>query len=154
MKDTKKALIWIVGILDSKKIKFRIAGGLAANIYGSKRELADIDIDISDDRFDELLANVKDKIIFGPKRYKDENWDLFMATLEYEEQDIDICAAGSEIIFNQNSKQWEKLSIDLTDTVKKLYMGVSLSVIKLKDLINYKSKILREVDKEDIIALA
>ena len=54
MKDTEGALKWIVKILRDHNIPFQISGGFAARIYGSKRELADIDIDVATDRLDEL----------------------------------------------------------------------------------------------------
>lgn len=52
MRDTKAALAWITGILKSSQVPFQISGGLAANVYGATRELADIDIDLPDEKFD------------------------------------------------------------------------------------------------------
>ncbi|MFZ2522802.1 MAG: hypothetical protein WAW92_00245 [Minisyncoccia bacterium] len=46
MRNTEGALRWIVNILESKSIQFQVTGGFAAKLYGSQRELADIDIDI------------------------------------------------------------------------------------------------------------
>ena len=58
-----------------------ISGGFAARLYGATRDLADIDIDIPEDRFAELIPQVKEYIKLGPARYKDDNWDLFLMTL-------------------------------------------------------------------------
>src|SRR3989338_11339919 len=50
MKNTQEALIWIIGVLKRHSIPFRISGGFAAKIYGSTRELADIDIGMDKQR--------------------------------------------------------------------------------------------------------
>jgi len=68
---SKKAFKWIITVLRKNKIPFRITGGFAAKIYGSQRELADIDIEIPDSYFDKILPEVKKYIIFGPAKYKD-----------------------------------------------------------------------------------
>lgn len=148
--NTEKALKWIVNILDKYKVPFQITGGLAARIYGSERELADIDIEISDSNFEKITPEIKDYIIFGPDIFKDENWDLLLMTLKYENQEIDICGADSAKIFNQNTKNWEKLNSDLLKAVIKEVYKIKIPVIPIENLIKYKSKMLRNVDKEDI----
>lgn len=46
----KEALAWITNILKKYSIPFQITGGLAAILYGSKRPLEDIDIDIPEEK--------------------------------------------------------------------------------------------------------
>ena len=69
----KKALKWIVNILNKYDIPFQIAGGFAAHFYGSERSINDIDIDIPEEHLETILADVKDYIIEGPGRIRDEN---------------------------------------------------------------------------------
>ncbi|MFZ3016050.1 MAG: hypothetical protein WA101_03610, partial [Minisyncoccia bacterium] len=74
MKNTEKAFLWIVNILNNKNIPFQISGGFAAKIYGSPRELNDIDIDIPDENFPDIYDGVKQYAIYGPEHYKDAKW--------------------------------------------------------------------------------
>lgn len=150
MRNTEEALKWIVNILDKHKIPFQIAGGFASRLYGSKRELADIDINIPENRIQEIIGDVKDYITFGPEMSKDENWDLFMMTLKYQEQEIDICVAESIKILNQNTKQFEKLVTDFSGSILKEIYGIKVPIIPIEELIIYKNKLSREVDLSDV----
>ena len=59
MKNTQAAFHWIVNILKTHNIPFHVAGGLAAKSYGAQRELADIDLDIPEDRFEDIIPEVQ-----------------------------------------------------------------------------------------------
>lgn len=145
---TIKALKWIIGILNKHKTDYQISGGFAAKLYDSDRELVDIDIDIPDNKFNNMYDDVKDYIIYGPKKYKDRNWDLKLMTLDYNGQTIDI--SGKAKIFDKNSQKWviRKVDFSKSDTMK--IDGIDVSVISKEDLISYKSKLLRRVDRQDI----
>src|SRR3989344_6138029 len=145
MKNTKEALKWIVGILNNNKIPFRISGGFAAKIYGSKRALADIDIEVPDKFVDPICEKTKKYVIRKALRYKDKEFDLYSAILKYKGQVIDICGATSSKIYDKNKKKWVKEVIDLKKTVNKKVYGIQVKVITLLDLIDYKSKIRRRV---------
>ncbi len=151
MKNTEEAFVWVVNVLQVKNIEFQITGGFAARLYGSERELADIDIDIHDKDFDAIVNDIQPYIISGPEYYTDENWKLKIVTLDYKGQVIDIC--GEATIFDATSKEWVLI---LTDFSKNKYInayGIEVPVISKESLIFYKSKLLREVDVEDIEAL-
>ena len=154
MKDTEKALLWIVSILNNKKIPFQISGGFAAKIYGSPRELNDIDIDILDENFPDIFEDVKQYIIYGPENYKDEKWDALLMTLNYEGQDIDITGATNGKISNKDRSAWLKYPCDFNKVTYKEVFEITVPVIQKEDLINYKRELDGEHQLIDIEAIS
>lgn len=150
MQNTEQAFRWVVGILKQNNIPFQISGGFAARLYGSDRPLYDIDIEIMDTDFDKILPFVKDKIIYGPDRYKDEIFDILLVTLDYYGQEIDICGSETDRLFNQKTKQWESCETDLGSAIEMHSYGLKVPVITSQNLISYKNKIQRPVDLEDV----
>lgn len=150
MNDSSKALRWIVDILHKHQIPFQIAGGLAARLYGSSRELDDIDIDIPEDSFAVIHSDIQSHIVFGPSQFQDESWNMFLVTLDYHGQKIDLGGAYKTKIFNKRAEQWEELICDLSRAKLNSVLGVEAPVIPLKELIEYKTKIAREVDMLDV----
>lgn len=149
MKNTKNALIWITNILERKEIIYRISGGLAARLYGVNRDLADIDIEIAEQNIPLIVKEVKPYITFGPDRYRDSNWDLELMTLLYEEQEIDIAGINSKI-FNKTTAKWEDRLGDLRDIKLMEIYNKNIPVESIESLINYKTKLARIVDLEDV----
>lgn len=151
-KDTKGALEWIVGILKKYDVPFQISGGCAAKIYGSPRELNDIDIDIPENYFLKIISDVKPYIIYGPDQYKDKKWDLYLMTLNYAGQEIDIGSGNAKISTKERDK-WIDFSTDFSKAVKKTFLGIEVSVIPKEDLVNYKQSldgVHQQVDIESI----
>ena len=130
MKDTEAALKWIVGILRSHNMPFEISGGFAARLYGSSRELADIDIDVPSDRISELSELVKDYSKYGLQYYKDEQFDLMIVSLNYKGQDIDITPETVKI-FNSTKKVWVNSTVDLQKATEKEINNITNSNIPL-----------------------
>ena len=79
MRHTETALKWIVGILHDLEAPFEIDGGMAAAAYGAKRELADIDINVSEESFYKIVPRVKEYIHFGPQWLRDDRWELLLS---------------------------------------------------------------------------
>ncbi|OGJ45455.1 hypothetical protein A2272_06895 [Candidatus Peregrinibacteria bacterium RIFOXYA12_FULL_33_12] len=150
VKNTENAFKWIVGLLRKNNIPFQISGGFAARLYGSTRPLFDIDIDIPDSSFDKLLPFVQNHVVYGPKRSRDECWDLLLMTLKYENQEIDISGSETIQLFNREAKKWEPCYEDLNDIEVKEVYGEKVPVIKKEYLISYKNVIRRPTDLEDI----
>ena len=150
MINTEKAFHWVINLLEENHIPFRISGGFAARIHGAKRELADIDLDVRETDIDKIHPLIKDKLIFGPEQYKDESWDLYLATLDFNGQLIDLSGATKAKIFDLNTNQWVPFRVDFNDIVAFDVFGKKVPVIKANDLINYKNMLKREVDISDI----
>ncbi|HEY4497065.1 MAG TPA: hypothetical protein VI432_02870 [Candidatus Paceibacterota bacterium] len=154
MRNTKAAFLWIVGLLEDLRIIFEVDGGLAAELYGSGRELADIDINIYKKDFEKLIPKIKEYIKFGPERYKDDHWDIFMITIKYAGQNIDIGAVDDARYFDEEEKKWVSLPADLSDVRVMEYAGINVPVINEIKLMIYKSKLGRGVDKRDVGAMS
>ena len=134
------ALEWILSIIRANSINYQITGGLAANLYGSKREVYDIDIEVYDSDVHRLYEICKNYVIYGPERYMDENFDLLLMTLDYGGKYIDIC--GIDTMYIRGHLQF----VDLNTSVE---MG-GMKVVLKSDLIAYKKLLNREVDLIDI----
>jgi len=149
-KHAPEALKWIVNILKTNKFPFRISGGLAVKIYGSKRDLYDIDIDIPDKAIIKLLPLFEEFKYKGPKRYKDNEWDCYAISINYKGQDVDLIGSKSQRIFNKNTGKWENFKINLLNIKRKSIFGLTIPVIPKEELISYKSKIRRKIDLLDL----
>ncbi len=152
MRNTEAAFLWITDLVESLNIPYEIAGGFAARLYGSTRELADIDVEVPASELPRLYPLVKEYVTFGLDTYKDSEWELQLITLVYEGQEIDL--AGNPVkIFNSLEKQWELVSPDFNSPNMMEVFGKQVPVITKENLIRFKSKLRREVDLQDLKAL-
>ena len=140
--------------MDSKYIRkenipFVISGGLAARYYGAKRKLADIDIEVSNSDIPLIASKVNQYIIFGPKRYVDNNWDLELLTLKYKGQEIDIADKDSKL-FNKHSNKWESSKFNNEEYTQGVILGRKVQIESIEELINYKMKLMRKCDIKDL----
>ena len=149
-KVAKSALIWIIHILKRLHIPFQISGGLAAIAYGAYRPLEDIDIDIPEEYFPLIKAEVKDFILYESAQYKDETWDLMLMTLNYKGQLIDLSSALHTKIYNKNTKEWEDFPTNFSKSEIKKCFGLDVPVISKDELLSYKKIIARPIDLIDI----
>ncbi len=149
-KRTKEAFVWIIKLLHTHKIPFQIFGGFAAKIYGSPRHLADIDIGMPDKKLKKLLPIVKKHVVYGPKIYNNGKIHLILMTLSYQGQEIDICGADTIKVIDKKTKKWLNHKINLVKSTEKKVYGINVPVIKLKDLVSWKSNTGRKEDIKDI----
>src|SRR3989344_2582435 len=149
MRNTEAALKWITQLLVQESIPFEIDGGMAAEFYGSNRELADIDINVSKEGFAKLAPIVKEYITFGPAQYKDSNWDLMLLSLRYAGQNIDIAPLGQIKYFDKEDKVWMSFPETLDDVRVFDYLDMKVPVVNEIKLLIYKKQLARGVDRKD-----
>lgn len=121
---------WIVSIIEDLNIPYQISGGVAAKFYGSPRPVNDIDIDIPKKSFEILYQTVRQFVVTQPNLCQDEEWKVFMMTLEYKSQQIDICSADEQAIFNFRINEWIYYTYDLAKVSKMLIDEKLYCVIK------------------------
>lgn len=150
---TKRALKWILDVLNRYNIPYQISGGFSARLYGSPRPLNDIDIDIPEESFDLILNDVKPYLIYGPKQYTDGKWDNLLMTLKYFDQEIDISGAYKMRISTLNRDAWYYLDNDLSNVNEIYFNGMTLKVIPPEKLLRYKKELDGDHQLVDIRAV-
>jgi len=153
MDKTEKSFKWIINIFAKNDISFILSGGLAAKLYGSPRELRDIDFDIPDEEMKKIIPDVSKYVVYGPKEYKDDVFDLQLLRLNYEGQQIDISGGTNAKIYDKEDKIWINDSTNFSRHERLRVFNKNIPVIKPEELIEYKSKSPREEDLIDIRAI-
>ena len=152
MKNPEKTFNGLVNIFKKHNIAFVISGGLAGKSYGSIRPLNDIDVDIHDKDFDLILNDIKPYITFGPAQYQDERWDLLLATLNHQGQNVDISGGDSLKICDARTGEWKLVPTDFSSVEQRQLFGTTVPVMSRADLIAYKSMLQGQHQQLDIRA--
>lgn len=148
---TLEALSWITEILHRNNIDYKIGGGFAAKIYGSPREVNDIDISLSKNCFDILIPEVSEYITAGPKHYLNEKWDYDTLSLNYKGQDIDLTDVSTLKMTNLDKTEWINVKdIRLFNGIMTDINGVMAFIMDPRDLIRYKKELGGEHQLIDI----
>lgn len=149
------ALWWILDIFEKHNVPYQIAGGTAARLYGATRPINDIDMDIPRTKFDEIFEDVKQYITYGPEHFVGEKWDIYEMVLNYGGQEIDLAAAETCKVFNDERQEWVDCSTDLglADTV--LLEGREVRVCPRQALIEYKKHLSdKEHQRQDVAEIS
>lgn len=127
-----------------------ICGGLAAIAYGSRRPLNDIDLFVSDEHFQAVVAFGAGFISKPPQIYCGEGWDLEYVQFNHHGTKVEVGNAADAKIFDDAKNAWIELDIDFENVQRLHVLGVDLPIMSAAALINYKKKLDRAVDREDI----
>ena len=147
-------LIWIIDFLENESIPYVVCGGLAAQIYGSRRKLNDIDIFVHSDYFHSVIEFGTPYLTYGPKHHKGDQWDLIYARFTYNGQDIEICNDKECKILDSDKSKWVDLRVDFRNYERHCFYGVGVKVMNKAELVEYKRQLSRDVDIEDITQIS
>lgn len=152
------ALKWLIPILNKNNIPYRIGGGFASYVYGSKRPINDIDISLSGEYFDIIVSETKNYITSGPKHYINEKWDCYTLSLNYEGQEMDITDIDTLRMSNKEQTEWFQTKDDFRKfpNLIKIIEGVETSLIDPRDLLAYKKELAdknHQYQMIDVLAL-
>ncbi|UXI03434.1 MazG-related protein [Photobacterium sp. TY1-4] len=150
----KTALRWIKAILEQENIPYQIVGGLAANIHGGSREVADIDLYIPKSQVNNLLPHAGAYISKPLAHYVEECWDLEYFQLIYHNQKIEIGLLPGTKIRAAEGDTWFEVEANFEQSVPGSYDGVVVPVMPVVELVAYKKVLGREVDLIDIAELS
>lgn len=151
---TARALEWIVKILGRNNISYKIGGGFAAKVYGSPRQINDIDISLPGIYFPIIIPEVSEYITAGPKHYSNEKWDCDTLSLNYQGQEIDLTDIDTLKMSNLEKTEWMDVKEKrLYDSIVMDINGIKVSIMDPRDLISYKKELEGEHQLIDIKAI-
>jgi hypothetical protein len=146
----RKAFRWIVTILKERDIPFQVSGGFAAKLYGSERDLLDIDIDVHDKSIDELAPLLEEYAVFGPALYVEEGFKIKLLRLKYEGVQIDLGGSDSAELYDNDKGEYVKCDTDYFSFELLDFFDIKVPVVKKDDLITYKQQLARACDIIDL----
>lgn len=112
--------------------------------------MADLDFYIPTSRLDEVAELGAAFVSRRPSHYRDENWDLTFMKLEYEGRMIELGGADGARYFDRRAGHWREANIQFALSVERAIFGVPVPVMPLEQLVEYKLRLDREVDRQDI----
>jgi len=143
------ALKRVVQVFKENKIQFQISGGLAAIIYGAERPLYDIDIEVYKKDILKIRELFQKNISKDFYHLQDENFDLWLLTLDVNGVPVDISQAD-ECYLGDGKNNKVSADADLSKAQMMNFDGVEIPVADKKELIEYKKILARDTDLIDI----
>lgn len=144
----------MVELLRSADVPFQVVGGLAARAYGARRAIADLDFYVPTSQLDWVADLAAPFVSRSPSHHKDESWDLTFMKLSYRGRPIELGGADDARYFDRHAGIWREAGIQFAVSVERTILGVLVPVMPLEQLIEYKRRLDREVDRQDIAEMA
>lgn len=149
----RAALEWISQVLDDLEIPFQVAGGLAAIAHGSDRPLHDIDLYVPSGALERIVPRVEEHRSHGPRRVQSDRWDCLLLDLHHSGEEIELADAARTRYRAGRDGPWFQAEVDFANPARRRAFGVDLPVMPLEDLLRYKRRLGRAVDREDVAHL-
>jgi hypothetical protein len=157
-KEALGALQHMVPLL--KPFKWVITGSFACYVYGLRRPITDIDIDIDttkdDPAFQSLLLSLKLFESQPLEPFVDQNYDNYSFEATFGEQVVDICPMAEVRIFNKNTQSYELFYSDGFPAIELVsFCGFELPLLSKGLIIKNKEMLVwqRDSDRTDIEGL-
>jgi hypothetical protein len=148
--DADQALRWIVGLLEAHGVPFQIVGGLAARAYGATRPLVDIDLYIPAAHVATVYEAARRFITRQPEHHRDDHWDLVFMRLEFLGQPIEIGVSDDAMYRGGREDRWHDAAVDYNASERLAVFGVEVPVMPRAQLLAYKLRLDRPVDRADV----
>ena len=145
----KKVLIQIAKTFKENNISFKITGGLAAIVYGAKRKLFDIDIEVLKKYIQKIRKLFKKYITEDIHHLQNERFDIYVMSLDINGVVIDISQVEESYVIDKNgNKIGGENSLNKAKLMK--IDRIEVPIEDKDELIKYKKILNRDTDLIDI----
>ena len=144
------ALRWIDGELRRLDIPYQAVGGLAAEAWGSRRPLVDLDFYVPERTLPRLADALRAAVVSGPQRVAGDLWDVRVLELSVESATIELGGAESACYRDRTDGTWRTADVGFERSVRRVVRDVTIPVMPREELIRYKAALGRDVDLVDL----
>jgi hypothetical protein len=144
------ALRWIVGLFEETGSRYQAVGGLAVKAHGGTRPLADLDFYVPAESLSLLLPSLEPSISRPLTDHEGDGWRVRFLQVEYGGWRIEVGVAEGAQFLNRATGEWEDQGVDFGASEVRPVAGVLIPVMPLAQLMDYKGKLDREVDRWDV----
>jgi hypothetical protein len=145
-------LKFVVEKLEAHAVQYQLTGGFAGNVFGSLWPPHDIDFDVLEADFDKIATVFEPYIKNAPHHYTDPEFDFRLMTLFINGIEVDFTQVEDSFGITTSGERFPFLT-DLAKAERHDFMGVHVMVQPLQDIIDYKRKIGRYEDVDDLRSL-
>jgi hypothetical protein len=153
------ALRFVIPLLESMKVRWVITGGFACYVYGVKRKLTDIDIDIDISKdnpgFATFVKSVEPYITQPLMHYVSDSYDNYNLEATVSGQILDICTMPELKMFDKATATYQTFYKNGFPNIENAdFHGIALPLLSKDLIILNKEAIMRdEWDARDIEGL-
>lgn len=155
------ALNLIIPILEKYKFSWVITGGFACYVYGVKRPITDIDIDVDTSKdspeFKSLMNDLRESISQPLEHFVDQNYDNYNFETTINGRVIDICPMKEMNVFDKDKNAFVHFYENGFPSFEtKDFFGIKLPILSKELIVKNKEMLVwkRESDLKDIESLS
>lgn len=148
--EAARALRWISDLLEDRAVPYQVVGGVAARAHGAQRPIVDVDLYVPTSALMEIAESVAEHVTWGPGHVRQGGWDIVFLKLEVEGQTVELGGADQVRIYDSTAGRWHDERIDFGTSERREVLGIVVPVMPRDRLVEYKRRLDREVDRQDL----
>jgi hypothetical protein len=147
------AVGWLADLFRDRDVRYAAAGGLAARAWGATRPLVDLDFYVHAEDLDRVESDLAPYVVEPLSKLVNDHWDLSLIRLEYAGVPLELSVGEGAKYREAQSGAWHDACPDFDDCPERELFGTRVRVMNRDDLVEYKRRVDRAVDRADIASI-
>ncbi|MBK5097457.1 MAG: hypothetical protein JJE01_06720 [Gemmatimonadetes bacterium] len=148
-----EAMAWLADLFRDQDVRYAAAGGLAARAWGATRPLVDLDFFVHGEDLDRIETDLAPYLVRPLTGIRNDHWDLSFMRLEYSGIPLELSVAEGARYREAATGEWHDACPTFSACPERELLGVKLRIMDRDDLVEYKRRVDRAVDRADVAAI-
>jgi hypothetical protein len=148
-----EAMAWLADLFRDQDVRYAAAGGLAARAWGATRPLVDLDFYVHGEDLDRIETDLAPYVVRPLTGIRNDHWDLSFMRLEYSGIPLELSVAEGARYREAATGEWHDACPTFSACPERELLGVKLRIMDRDDLVEYKRRVDRAVDRADVAAI-